>query len=103
MSSVAPSQEHVIFVVDATAPVQRWVDDFIVQARAGAPGDWPHPHPHIPNGRCTVAQFNEALAENGLPPLGELDFGTSLPSVSDGPNKGSKLHNVLHRLLGDFH
>lgn len=87
------------------------MDAVVEAARQGAPGDWPHAHPDLPAAQVPLATFLQCVADtftvegrpwsiarDGLPPLP----GEDGPPGSV-PNSGSKFHNLMHGLLGDFH
>jgi hypothetical protein len=123
------SSTSVVVVTDGTEDIQRWVDSVIEAARAGTPGDWPHPHPNIPAATITVGTLIKliqpnfastsgpwSIVDSGFPPLpggsvsleaAAIDSGGVAvardPGPEDEPNRGSAYHNLLHGLLGDFH
>jgi hypothetical protein len=102
-----PVRKHLVTILDASAEVQHWVDQFVAGARAGA-GDWPHQHADIGLTVLPLARFTAVMAEAGWQITADgsversSDPGVPL-SPTPGPSQGSTYHNVLHSLLGDFH
>jgi hypothetical protein len=108
-----PQQGRILTIANAPPGVQEWVDAFVEAARAGAPGDWPHPHPEVPQKTVSLealwrrieenfgsAQGPWSVVANGFPPT--LSVAEQRKGEPD-PSKGSSYHNLLHSLLGDFH
>jgi hypothetical protein len=113
--------ERRLLVVDASDELQEWVDALTTSAMRGGP-DWPSPsHAEMPTRVATVAAVWRAIEDNfenqderwsvatlGLPLL-EIEgrtFGVTATSGilgAENPNSGSRWHNSLHSLLGDFH
>jgi hypothetical protein len=111
----ATKPTNVVTVLDGTAEAQFWVDTLVAQARSGA-GDWPHAHPVIPSGQITLVELHSAIGRyfvmdgrpwsvprDGYPPLDPSPLPVADPHDGDAGNRGTRGHNLLHSLLGDFH
>jgi hypothetical protein len=103
-----------VAILDAPPEVQAWVDSFILSAQQGT-GNFPHPHPVIPTATIPLGTLEQLVTENlGSLPWGELSLSsqdggaTALlrqhdPEHDTDPSSGSAYHNLLHKMLGDFH
>jgi hypothetical protein len=111
----ATKPTNVVTVLDGTAEAQSWVDILVVQARSGV-GDWPHAHPVIPPSQITMPELDSAIGRffvmdgrpwsvpsDGYPPLDPPGRPVADPHGGDPGNRGTRGHNLLHSLLGDFH
>ncbi|MDG4830047.1 hypothetical protein O7627_12135 [Solwaraspora sp. WMMD1047] len=117
-----------VAILDAPPEVQAWVDSFILSAQQGT-GNFPHPHPVIPTATIPLGTLEQLVTENlGSLPWGEMSLSSGETSLSSGemslssqdggatavrprhdpehdtdPSSGSAYHNLLHKMLGDFH
>jgi hypothetical protein len=102
-----------VAILDAPPEVQAWVDSFILSAQQGT-GNFPHPHPVIPAATIPLATLEQLVTANlGSLPWGEASLarqvGTAAgrprhdPEHDTDPSSGSAYHNLLHKMLGDFH
>jgi hypothetical protein len=111
----AAKPTNVVTVLDGTAEAQSWVDTLVAQARSGT-ADWPHAHPAIPPSRITLSGLHAAIERyfvldgrpwsvprDGYPLLGLSPHPVADPHGGDSGNRGTRSHNLLHSLLGDFH
>ena len=93
-----PVRKHLVTILDAPPEVQHWTDQFIAAARAGT-GAWPHPHDGIPMTVVPLATFDAVMAQVGW---ARTPAGVPADPFPD-PNDGSRWHDALHGLLGNFH
>ncbi|BEL04395.1 hypothetical protein Q0Z83_025860 [Actinoplanes sichuanensis] len=111
----ATKPTNVVIVLDGTTEAQSWVDLLVVQARSGV-GGWPHAHPTIPPSQITVSELNSAIGRffvmdgrpwsvpgDGYPPLDQPGHPVADPGAGDPGNRGTRAHNLLHSLIGNFH
>ncbi|HWS38057.1 MAG TPA: hypothetical protein VN408_35645 [Actinoplanes sp.] len=106
---------NVVTVLDGPEEAQSWMDTVVAQARSGT-GDWPHAHPIIPPGQITVSELHSVIGRffvldgrpwsvpgDGYPPLDLPLVPIDDPNGADPGSRGTRAHNLLHSLLGNFH
>lgn len=101
---------HRVSITGAPPEVQRWIDDLVQSAELGD-GSFPHPHKDIPQATLSLAELEPMVLDT----LGSLPWAPSKPAPGktppsppdpgdpDGTNPGSAYHNLLHKMLGNFH